>query len=326
MEQITLRRPEYLSPTALTMWKKNKEEYFLKYLTIDRPPPFPQTDAMSVGSSFDAYVKSFLYAVFYKGGELEGQFEFDTIFTTQVEEQHRDFALAAGADVFSAYKASGALNDLVRMLQSTGNDFTMETTERSSAVGSGVVLLGKPDLVFTLRTGQQVVLDWKVNGYCSKNGARPIAGYVDYRDGKGTTKTVKGSHKNVVLEYIGDYLINGQPNIETSQKDWANQLCTYGWVTGVQVGDPLYVAVDQLVCTPSTISVAKHRCEITQAYQEGVYAAYEECWSVIQSDHIFRDRSFEESDDRCRQLLMQSKAFQGDDANTKWLRGMAGRA
>ena len=52
-----MRTPKYISPSALKLFEKNPTEYYLKYLADAHPPRSPQTQPMSVGSAFDAFVK-----------------------------------------------------------------------------------------------------------------------------------------------------------------------------------------------------------------------------------------------------------------------------
>ena len=85
-----MRMPKYLSPTSLSVWKRDKEQYYLQYLAEKRPPHEPQTQPMSVGSAFDAYIKSHLYNKLLPGGPLADQFDFMKIFTGQVENHNTE--------------------------------------------------------------------------------------------------------------------------------------------------------------------------------------------------------------------------------------------
>lgn len=53
----TVRLRPYLSPSAVQVFEKDPNEFFLKYLAVDRPPKEQQTQPMGVGSVFDAYPK-----------------------------------------------------------------------------------------------------------------------------------------------------------------------------------------------------------------------------------------------------------------------------
>ena len=53
-----MRIPTYLSYSSLTTLEKNSEEFFIKHLAETRAPKVPQERPASVGSAFDAYVKS----------------------------------------------------------------------------------------------------------------------------------------------------------------------------------------------------------------------------------------------------------------------------
>ena len=137
-----MRIPKYLSPSSLGTWEADQEEFYLRYLADKRPPRMPQTQPMSIGSAFDAYVKSYYHKVLFN--TVDPEFEFDTIFINQVEEHNRDWALVAGKYAFDAYQTSGALADLLNELQKSQSDPRFEFTLQDEFMG--VPLLGKPDL------------------------------------------------------------------------------------------------------------------------------------------------------------------------------------
>lgn len=294
------RRPKFLSPTALMLWERNREEFYLKYLSPTPPPKYAQTVPMAVGSAFDAYIKGYL------SKRLFGEDRFEELFLTQVEEQNRDTAITDGADCFTQYKESGALHDLLKILDHA-TDVQMEYTAVSSNVGN-VTLLGKPDLTFRIEDAH-IVLDWKVNGYYSKNGVSPRAGYCNLLpDGK--------MHKNCWPEYIGWLVVNGEMNLPF---DWALQLCTYGWLGGIDVGSSMVVLVDQLAVRKGSIRVAQHRCWINAELQMDILSRYEECWSMIQDDLSWI------SPERRAALDKVALAFEGSETKDSWLRSISGR-
>src|SRR5688572_30284209 len=112
-----MKNIEYLSPSAISLWKESQDNYYLRYLTDVPVPRDTQNLPMSIGSAFDAYVKAFLHDNLF--GKIDPRFEFDTIFEAQVESHNRDWALQNGLYVFEQYKQSGALTDLMLMLSSS---------------------------------------------------------------------------------------------------------------------------------------------------------------------------------------------------------------
>ncbi|KKL78173.1 hypothetical protein LCGC14_2027540, partial [marine sediment metagenome] len=78
-----MRTPTYLSYSSVSMFEKTPDEFFLKYLAENRPGRLPQTEPMSVGSSFDAYVKAALHTRLFGAG-ANAEYEFDALFTSQV--------------------------------------------------------------------------------------------------------------------------------------------------------------------------------------------------------------------------------------------------
>lgn len=352
---MELKKVEYLSPSAVSLWLKDKEQFFLKYLCLDRPPKILQTQAMSVGSAFDAYVKCFLYArLFGKEAAVRDGFDFEDLFQKQVEPQNRDFAMKAGAHCFVQYKESGALGHLMTVLQVAAkaprfeftamgkiaqledgsgigiyNTVTLDASVEPPPIGSAgpVVLLGKPDLQFETANGISVVDDWKVNGYCSQSGRKPVPGYIKLLDGhKEKSKHHGTTHKDAIPHEEDSLSYSLYANIEEREQDWGRQLAFYSWLCGSPVGSDIIIGIDQLCCMPSypspMISVAIHRCTLTKKFQIDTYYLAQEIWNTIHSDHIFRDLSLVDSIARCEILSNQASAYKGDDAKDEFLRRM----
>ena len=305
-----MRIPKYLSPSSLAKWHFNQEEFYLQYLADERPPRFPQTQPMSVGSSFDAYVKAYYNEALSINNP---EYEFESLFESQVEEHNRDWARDAGKIAFEQYKHSGAAADLLSdLLKSEGTprfEFTLQ-----KEVG-GVPILGKPDAWYTVAS-TNVILDWKVNGYCGRTPTSPKKGYVRCRDGwsPATSKTHNQMHKACTPMRVGGILVNINEYFETINKDWAIQLGTYAWLMGAEVGESFVCALDQLACAPGPrIRVAEHRGMIGPEFQHNLLKQYQELWEIVNSDHIFRDLSYEESAERCLVLDNQYLAYQDND-------------
>ena len=85
------RKPKSLSYSSLNLFEKDREEFFLRYLASNRPDKIPQEHPASIGSAFDARVKSELSQVLGVPGN-----EYGPLFQAQVEEQNREFAGPAG--------------------------------------------------------------------------------------------------------------------------------------------------------------------------------------------------------------------------------------
>lgn len=314
-----MRNIAYLSPTSIAQWRSDQEEFYLKYLAFDRPSKIPQTDAMSVGSSFDAHVKSYLSEMLF------GKNNFETLFESQVEPQNRAFALRAGAICFEAYKCSGALADLMLELQQSKEPPQFEFTvggDRVEGLIGGVVFLGKPDARYVDKRGRSVILDWKVNGYCSKWGGSPVQGYVRIRDGwtGEHSRSHCTQHKNaIILEGINE---NG--TLDIWSEDWARQLSIYSWLVGEEVGGGFVVAVDQLACKDGKIRVAEHRCRISKEYQQELLKEAQEIWEIVHSDWIFRELDHTESLNRQAVLDAQAEGLRGEGTeNDEWFNTMS---
>lgn len=309
---------KYLSPTSIQLWRKNQEDFYLKYICEDKPPRIPQTRPMSVGSAFDAEVKAYLHTLIYGIGKTrECGFDYETLFEKQVEPDNRSYAAEAGDACFEAYRVSGALSDLVLMLDGSEPrfEFTAEMTLGPAKTDLGFIgtvgsatLLGKPDAYFT-KNNVDVILDWKVNGYCSK--ASPAPGYVMCRDGwVGEQSRSNGqSHANCQIIKRNGIPINVALPLNKAKDDWALQTTIYSWLCGSQVGSDFVVAIDQLACNAGQIRVAEHRSCIEADYQWKIYDECQSIWEIVHSDWVFRTLSRSESQERCAVLGAQAEAF-----------------
>lgn len=323
-----MRKLEYLSPTSISLFYENPQEFYLNYLAGDRAPRVPQTKPMSVGSAFDAYVKADLYEKLV--GKQDPKFDKKSLFEAQVEPHNRDWAWTAGAYAFMEYKRSGAYSDLMLELQGSISTPKFELEVRGTVSGhreqatrkfGDVPLLGKPDLQYTNKDGANVIHDWKVNGFCSKHNVSPMQGYVRLRvEGQN-----KGQHKNAQLLPFRGMMINVAGHLEDFDQSWARQLAIYAWLCGQDVGGDFVVSVDQLVCKPSTmpdmpdIRVAEHRLKIRPTHQWMIYSQAQHVWEVVNSNHIFRDVSLEQSQQMCAALDRQASELKGNGSeDDKW--------
>lgn len=284
-----MRKLEYLSPTSFSCWKKNKEEFYVRYLSEVRVPREPQNEPMALGSAVDGLLKNYIFQCIYgEPGKVPGgeKYELETIIEAQVEEHNRIRIMDHAKYVFEQYRSSGALGDLmtevsrgsgVRMefdLKGTVSGYregieknisTSEPTSISKNVVSGasdssnsgspirsLTLLGKPDLSFVTDQGLHIVLDWKVNGYFSKWNTSPMKGYVRLRSGGGVNL---GMHKGSHFCTEKGVTINFSNYLNDLNEDWGCQMAVYNWLTGEPVGsEDFIVGIDQIVCNGGGVS------------------------------------------------------------------------
>ena len=298
---------EYLSPTQISKWKENQEMYYMKYLSDVKLPREKQTLPMSVGSAFDAYIKSDLYHRLV--GKGDPKYSFEGLFDLQVEEHNRDFARKAGKICYDQYVSTGALADLLIEMQGSLGEpkFEIEVRGTISHGGREVVLLGKPDVFFINKQGGHVALDFKVNGYCSKSPVSPMKGYLRLHPGC-------LRHKDCVPSERFGFKLNVNHKLEDLNADWAAQLSTYAWLCGCDIGTDWVAAIDQIACAPPkkndfvqdspNIRVAQHRLLVTPQFQFQFFSDACDLWDITRSDHVFRHMSREDSLARCQVLDM----------------------
>lgn len=295
-----IRMPEYLSPTSIKIADANMEEFAIKYLLKVRAPRPPQTKPMAVGSAFDAFVKSRIYKNIFGNYGPEDKYDLVKLFETQVEVQNRDYARIAGLHCLDEYIRRGALADLMLELkQSIGPprfEFSISDTIRWN--GFDVPLLGKPDIFYINEMAARSVTDWKVNGYCSTYNTSPMKGYVCCRSSDGT----RSQHRDAMVTSFKGIMINAMLHLEDCNKDWADQLSIYGWLLGEPIGSAdIVYGIDQIT-GPGCNRISSHRLRIKPEYQYHLMDRIAQIWSVIQSGHIFREMSREESDAKLQLL------------------------
>lgn len=286
-----MREPTYLSPTSMSKWAEDPNAYYLKYLSDNPIPQEPQTQAMSVGSAFDAFVKSHLYEALFGSPSAPGndaRFAHEAIFEDQVDPHNRDWARKAGEHCFTMYRTLGALDGLMMDLgRSNGTPkFEMDVrgpvTLGKNGVVQSVPFRVKPDLHYVNEHGAFVILDWKVNGYCSASGRSPTQGFVRARrPGK-----MPWTHDDCTLSTEKGLFINIKKGLEMYDHEWARQCSVGAWVCGAPVGTNFICVIHQLACAPVAggapkITVAEHAGHVTPAYQEFIHQEAAKMWSAI---------------------------------------------
>ena len=285
-----MRIPEYISPTQVGLWQRDREAYYMRYLCDNKQPREPQTKPMSIGSAFDAFAKSWLHEKLF-GKYADPRYAKEALFEEQVQEHNRDWAWENGEYVFEAYREAGCLADLMLELSEAIGpprfEFTIKDTI-STTIGE-IPLLGKPDVFFTNAEGARVIYDWKVNGYCSKSLKSPMKGYIKLRPGDKV-------HRDVSLLRIHGIYINVAMYLEDGDKSWADQLAIYSWLLGEPCGSKrMITGIDQICGPKERLRFASHRLRVSSDYQFELLALIEQMWETIHSGWIFRNRTEEES-------------------------------
>ena len=312
-----MRKPKYLSPTSIQQWAKDREEFYRKYLADNRQPRMPQTEPMSVGSAFDAYIKNYL-AKCLGMKEADGELKLDYLLEEQIEPQNRDFAIAAGLECFNAYKSLGATGYLMKELEQASEtpcfEYTVQATLGADESLLGVPLLGKPDLYFYTKSGKLCIYDWKVNGYCSKSNTSPRKGYIRcLASGKSVA-----THKLAIPSLSEDgIMLDSCTSLHELDSSWATQLAVYGWVLG-GLDASIIAGIDQLACGKD-IRVASLRNVICPDFLADLWTRCVEIWLAISRGEIFEKDNLA----TIQRLEDESKAYiiDGDD-NEKWYTSM----
>jgi len=324
------RTPKYLSPSALACWETNPDEAFTRYIVPKelRPARPPQTSPMSVGSAFDALVKAELSEQFFGREQTKATgYRRRDLIVKQCEQHTLPESLVVACDVFDQYLRCGAYGNLVNLISGSAVDCRMEF-DVTKRVG-GVPMLGKPDLHFHSPTGAHVITDWKVSGSVSKHGVSPQQGYMTALDCQESATHGK-AHKKFVPSEVGGIVVNGVPMNETTDY-WADQLSTYAWCLGEQVGDEDFIArIEQMACRTTKqgelrVKSVVHQSFVDGNYQQDLLRRYQRCWHGVETGHYFQDCTRAQSDARADLIMRQlqqpvdpSKLTIGDVPTIDW--------
>jgi hypothetical protein len=316
-----MRDIKALSYSALTLWEKQPEEYYLKYLAPNRPPRAPQERPAAVGSAFDARAKSCLYEALF--GANDPKYTYEALFEAQVEPHNRDWAGPEGDYVFERYKFTGFYDELLAMLQVSPEAPRFEFTVEAEI--GGVQFLGKPDCRFKTPLLVPVIHDWKVSGYCSKSTTSPTKGYQLCRDAFTAEKQSKSHNKehNAYLAYQHRDITINIAFMEAFCEKWADQLTTYGWCLGEKVGDEdVVLSVHEIVGKPVAgsrpeLRVSQYRARVAADYQRKLLGRLQRCWEAITTGYVFPDLSREDNDSRCLTLNDVSVGLQSDGSSNE---------
>ena len=280
-----MRKIDYISPTSLNLFYRDRERYYLEKLSDCPFPRMQQTEPMAAGSAFDAYVKSYLMENLLCTNP-DPRFALEELLTQQVEEHNRDEARNVGKWLFQKYCDSGALADLMVELElsTTSPRFEFELTGTISSAsaaqgfmlclcakldadgnihydpdcplcgGDGEVIVpfrGHPDCSFRTSSGLRVTDDWKVNGFYGQAATSPKKGYIRVRDSwRGVaSRNVNQPHKDAVIHHVDGLQVNIAQPMDHIDEGWATQLAIYSWLLGEEIGSQFIVGIEQLVST-----------------------------------------------------------------------------
>jgi len=321
--------PNYLSPTSISKAYSDPEDFFNTYSSVSPPDRFPQTFQMMFGSAFDGAVKNFLQTRLLGANNVPPEFKYQQIIEDQCDRQFWDKGhpmYVSEHDAFywadyllNAYKVSGALQDLLTPLLAASEqprfEFTVSSEIKSKEHETGVVLLGKPDVYFKTKEGNQVIYDWKCNGIYSKSSTSPKKEHMKVRDGwhdvskpnyfgpiAKHSRSHMTQHKEAFPFFHKGLMINGNSCFSTIDATWAAQLCTYGWLMGEEIGSDFVLGIDQLCGAPGEymspkVRVASHRAIVKPDWQREFFGRAKALWDKLQIGHVFINETKERSDE-----------------------------
>lgn len=269
LELVYERRPQYLSPSSLKELHSRPLRFYLRKCgPYDlRPPDFPQTPPMAVGSAFDAMIKTYLGAPVAEIGRKVDKEHLDE--GTIIEETKR---------IFRDYMSTPATTCYPEGLEPEPTQDEVVTRE----VGpphNRITIAGIPDA-----WGPGVQFDWKVTGAFSQHGGKVPVGY-QHLWTAGLGERDDGPHKKAHL------------NLEEMNKraeEWATQLTFYAWIKGSTPWPdqgwepkPFRAIIEVIVVHPEEpLRVARIDSLVSAAHQRRVWDDVQQAWQRIEECNV----------------------------------------
>lgn len=262
----------FFSPTSFRQACECELSFYYQRMSEFELVRMPQTEAMAIGTAFDAFVKAEIARLLGKPNRLNQ-------LLGGLEEQNLNVIPHANA-LFEAYNYCGRVEELMKE-GIEDIELSIERTVGGSKVAGtqvnlgGVPIFGKPDM--RLGFGHS---DWKVNGFGSKTGQSPKPGYK-------SCKTVKFKYPigSVFFEgnsfsYTGEkghHERFGEP-LELIDSKWAEQLLFYSWLDGVPIEGDRQVGIEQIAIRGETVAFASFRTKISKEFALNTYATLVDKW------------------------------------------------
>lgn len=267
------------------MFYSNRYMFYAKYLS-DVRIYFEQTMPMAAGVGFDCYTKYSSVDDSSSEDKIANEIDnsIDKYLDAVKREQLTSFAHESGSNLYERYKNSGRPWDEFNRIQ----DKQYEVGSSCKIVVNDKVinLRGKPDVYGFIddsnsnaNSNANIIVDWKVNGYCSKNPLSPKKGYVWY------SKT-GASHKDCLLLRHNGVEVNAN-GLQASNEEWYVQLVMYAMMLGF--GIDTIIGIDQMVCGGGQMEIAMYRGVVGKRDIDIMRQKIEYMWDKIKSGVIFDD-------------------------------------
>lgn len=285
---------KYLSPTSISLFLSDPELFYMRYMSSIPLPYTKQTEAMALGSAFDARIKGFL------NREFLGTDNTKELFESQVDASMQKTVLDKSHEIFRFYVDCGALSNLlIELRRAVPGTIKMESKLEGAIFDSKfgqVIIHCRPDLHYMTSSGVLVVLDWKVNGVLGNGNTSPKPGYI--------WSSNKGRHSDCVVGTVDGVEVNTLP----IHVDWSDQLTMYSWIVGKKIGAVGIVGIDQIVGSKLRVASFRHLVDIKREVElvEIVRGIWERC----NSGHFFPELSLAASENKCSAL--EKLASSGD--------------
>jgi hypothetical protein len=287
-----MRELKYFSPSSYLMYRDDVDRFVEQYL-IDLPrsndPPSIQ---MSIGSAFDAFVKSNLAKKFYEG-EAYAPYQLETIFNKQVSEEHREEAWKIGKFLYEQYVDQGGFHALLSDMEGNLGPIYFEREAQASVrmpSGRYVPFKGFPDCSYINKHNKLVILDWKCNGYCSSKRTSPKKHYV-------ISRPDNTSHKKITPTVKYDLTVVEDHCFSEVDMKWAIQLTIYSWLLGRPIGDDTVFQIEQLLMEPGpAVRCITYRGFTTPEFQIELANEIDAAWHSLKDGYIYRHLTRQESD------------------------------
>ena len=252
------RQLPYISPSTFQKWESCQHQVYLSRLAGFKYQREPQGLAAAYGSAFDSIIKDVIAKAHgMKAPNLTREY----LIKQTVDQEHLELAVPMGEQIVEWYQETELHGEFL-----TGTEEVRLDVELYG-MHNAVPILGQLDLI-----QGDVPVDWKTGGFTSRKGRSPKKGWEQK-----FTKTIKtGEWK--------EYNSHDTCSIEKSNPAWAIQMCMYNWL--LHNPERPYI-IHEIVQHNDKISIAVHRGNISQEFNDQLESSIAAMWGNITGDMFF---------------------------------------
>ena len=289
-----MKTPRSLSYSSLTLWEKNPEEFYLRYLADTRPRGCPKSRRWPwAAASTPTSSPPCTPACSAQGSDP--QFAFETIFESQVEPQCRDFALHGRPARLRRLQADRGLRRTACRCCNSPSSRRASSSRSMASLPARRSPASRTAASCWTSAWDRSTASWtgKSAATARKYATSPSKGYMLCRDGYQSDKPSRshGTQHTNFLEFNHRGLTINAGYMEYCNDEYADQLCLYGWLLGEKPGDENVVGmIEEIVAKPASPAPLAAGRQSPRPHQSGPSAEAPGSGRPLLEGHYFRQR------------------------------------